>query len=100
MNETEKKAAMAKATLCLQHPDETPELVDVLPYLIHPPSKLSSTASWVSFREGTLLPMIQHRPDDQNLPNFLRQVETILTWRAGIAPDDSFWKSDDVPACR
>jgi hypothetical protein len=29
----------------LRHPDECPELVGVQPYLIHPPGKLSATAS-------------------------------------------------------
>jgi hypothetical protein len=81
-----------RAQLYLQHPDESPALIGVLPYLIHPPSNLSSTASWVSFRDKTLLPMIQHRPDDPNLPNFLKQVEAILAWRAAVPPEDRFWK--------
>jgi hypothetical protein len=84
----------SKAQLYLQHPDETPELIGVLPYLIHPPSKLSSTASWISFRDKTLLPMMKERPDDPNLPNFLRQVEEVLAWRATIAPEDRFWRPD------
>jgi hypothetical protein len=46
------------------------------------------------FREKTLLPMRRQRPDDPNLPNFLKQVETILTWRAAVATADRFWKSD------
>jgi hypothetical protein len=29
-----------KIALYLQHPDETPELIGVLPYLIHPPSQI------------------------------------------------------------
>lgn len=53
-----------KAALYLQHPEEAPELEGPLPYLIHPPSKLSSTSSWISFREKTLLPLIQDLPDD------------------------------------
>jgi hypothetical protein len=61
-------AAERKAQLYLQHPDEIPDLIGVLPYLIHPPSKLSSTAAWVSFRDKTLLPMIRHRPDDPTFP--------------------------------
>jgi hypothetical protein len=83
-----------KARLYLQHPDETPELIGVLPYLIHPPSRLSATASWIRFRDRTLLPMMQHRPLDPNLPNFLKQVEAILTWRASVSPTDRFWKAD------
>src|SRR3954462_10759851 len=88
----------SKARLYLQHPEESPELIGVLPYLIHPPSKLSSTASWISFRDKTILPMMQHRPNDKNLPNFLKQVETILTWRASISPENRFWKADSKPA--
>ena len=87
-------AAERKAQLYLQHPQESPDLIGVLPYLIHPPSKLSSTASFVAFRDKTLLPMIRHRPDDPNLPNFLKQVEAILAWRAAVPPDDRFWKAD------
>jgi hypothetical protein len=83
-----------KAQLYLQHPEESPELIGVLPYLIHPPSKLSSTASWISFREETLLPMIRQRPDDPNIPNFLKQVEAVLVWRVGVSPEDRFWKED------
>jgi hypothetical protein len=81
-----------KARMYLEHPDECPKLIGTLPYLIHPPGRLSATASWLRFRDKTLLPMIQHRPDDPNLPNFLRQVESILAWRATIAAEDRFWK--------
>ena len=35
-----------------------------------------------------------NRPDDPNLPNFLKQVESILAWRAAVPPDDRFWKAD------
>jgi hypothetical protein len=83
-----------KAQLYLQHPEERPELIGVPPYLIHPPSKLSSTASWIRFRDKTLLPMIEHRPDDPNLPNFLKQVEAVLAWRAAVPPENRFWKAD------
>jgi hypothetical protein len=82
-----------KARLFLMHPDKCPDLVGPLPYLIHPPSKLSSTAQWIDFRDRTLLPMMRHRPDDPNLPNFLKQVEEILEWRA-ITPADKFWRDD------
>jgi hypothetical protein len=87
-------AAERKAQLYLQHPDESPELIGVLPYLIHPPSKLSSTAAWVDFRDKTLIPMLQHRPDDPNLPNFLKQVEAVLAWRAAVPPEARFWKAE------
>ena len=81
-----------KALLFLEHPDESPDLIEPLPYLIHPPGKLSATESWIRFRDKTLLPMMEHRPDDPNLPNFLRQVEAILAWRSTVAPEDRFWK--------
>jgi len=81
-----------KARLYLEHPDETPELVGALPYLIHPPGKLSATAAWIAFRDKTLLPMIEHRPDDPNLVNFLTQVESILAWRAKVPAEHRFWK--------
>jgi hypothetical protein len=83
-----------KAHLYLQHPEECPTLVGSLPYLIHPPTKLSSNASWIFFRDATLLSMIEHRPNDRNLPNFLKQVEAILAWRATVSPEDRFWKAD------
>jgi len=83
-----------RAELYLQHPDECPELIGVLPYLIHPPSRLSSTASWIFFRDKTVLPMLQQRPEDPNLPNFLKQIEAILTWRASVPAEDRFWKPD------
>jgi hypothetical protein len=85
-----------RAALYLQHPQETPELVGVLPYLIDPPSRLASSAAWVRFRDKTLLPMIAHCPDDPNLPRFLAQVEAILAWRAAIPAHDRFWRADPV----
>jgi hypothetical protein len=83
-----------KAHLYLQHPDESAALIGVLPYLIHPPSRLSSSRAWAFFRDATLLPMIQHRPEDPNLSNFLSQVENILKWRGDIPLEDRFWKPD------
>ncbi len=80
-----------KARLYFEHPDECPELVGPLPYLIDPPGKLASTSSWLRFRDETLM-MMRHRPDDPNLANFLMQVECILVWRASVAPEDRFWK--------
>jgi hypothetical protein len=29
-----------------------------------------------------------------NLPNFLKQVEAILAWRAAVPLEDRFWRSD------
>jgi hypothetical protein len=80
------------ARLCLEHPDTSPKLIGTLPYLIDPPGKWSATASWIRFRDKTLLPMMQRDPDDPNLPNFLRQVEIILAWRETIPVEDRFWK--------
>ena len=82
-----------KWSLYLQHPDESPEWIgrhDL--YLIHPPSRLASTASWIAFRDKTVLPLMRMHPDDPNAANFLKQVETILAWRAAIPPEDHFWK--------
>jgi len=82
-----------KCALYLQHPDECPELIGVLPYLIHPPSKLSATARWIAFRDKTVIPALKQDPDDPNLPNFLKQIEAILAWRATIVEEDRFWKA-------
>lgn len=78
----------------LEHPDESPEIVGSLPYLIHPPGTVSSTARWRAFRDRTLVPMIDARPDDPNLPRFLEQTEKILAWRATIPPERRIWKAD------
>jgi hypothetical protein len=88
------QTADERAALFLQHPDECPKLIGVLPYLIHPPSRLSSTAAWIAFRDRTVLPMLRADPDDPNLPNFLAQVEKILTWRSAVRPEHRFWKPD------
>jgi hypothetical protein len=82
------------ARLMLEHPDESPELATAPPFLIHPPSRLSSTASWLRFRDGTLLPLIADRPDDPFLPRFLAQTEAVLAWRAALPPEQQFWKTD------
>jgi len=86
--------AEEKAERYLQHPDEAPEISGGLPYLIHPPSRLASTAAWLRFRDRTLLPAMQLRPDDPNLPRFLAQVEVVLAWRATIPPEKRFWRPD------
>ncbi len=92
--------ATERAALYLRHPDECPPLIGVLPYLIHPPSRLSSAAAWAAFRDRTLLPMMRSRPDDPNLPNFLAQVEAILAWRSFVRPEHRFWKPDAGPDLR
>lgn len=38
--------------LLYEHPDESPEIVGLLDYLIDPPSRLASTARWVRFRDN------------------------------------------------
>ncbi len=81
-----------KVSRYIEHPDECPELAGPLPYLIHPPSKLAATSSWLGFRDNTLLPMIRQSPNDPDLPNFLKQAERILAWRATVPPENRFWK--------
>ena len=80
--------------LLYEHPDESPEIVGMLDYLIDPPSRLASTARWVKFRDSTLSPLIEERPDDPHLPLFLAQAEKILAYRATIAPERRIWKAD------
>ncbi|MCC6716317.1 MAG: hypothetical protein IT555_00370 [Acetobacteraceae bacterium] len=86
--------AETRVRLYEEHPDESPELSEAPPWLIHPPSRLSSTASWRRFRDGTLLPLIAARPDDEFLPQFLAQTEAVLAWRAALSPEQRFWKAD------
>jgi hypothetical protein len=68
-----------KIQMLLEHPDESPEIIGMLPYLIDPPSRLSSSERWRDFRDRTLLPAIAANPEDPNLPRFLAQTEKILT---------------------
>lgn len=86
---------MTRSELYLAHPDETPaELSGPLPYLIYPPSRLSSSAAWMRFLDETLRPLIAARPDDVDLPRFLACAEAVLSWRAQVAPSARFWKPD------
>jgi hypothetical protein len=79
----------------LAHPDESPaELSGPLPYLIHPPSRMSSSAAWVRFRDETLWPLIAARPDDVDLLRFLACADAVLSWRALVEPSARFWKAD------
>lgn len=82
-----------KAQLLLQHPDESPEIVGMLDYLIDPPSRLASTARWVRFRDN-MAQAVSDRPDDPHFPLFLAQAEKILAYRATIAPEQRIWKAD------
>ena len=88
-------AANARKAQCyLQHPEENPEPIGVLPYLIHPPSRVSPAAAWLAFRNRTLFPMSRPAPQDPDLPGFPKQGEAILAWRAAVSPEDRFWKAD------
>lgn len=73
----------------LHHPDGSPQPVAPMEYLLHPPSRLSSTASWISYRDKTLPPLMRER-----LPNYLAQAEKVLAWRAEVPSEDRFWKPD------
>lgn len=83
-----------RAQLYLQHPEPCPDIVGALPYLIHPPGRLSRTSSWLRFRDETLVPLMRQRPDDTNLAAFLRQAEAVLVWRAGLCPEQHFWRAE------
>jgi hypothetical protein len=85
--------AEEKIKVLLEHPDESPEIIGMLDYLIDPPSRLASTARWVKFR-GDMAQAVADRPDDQHFPLFLAQAEKILAWRATIAPERRIWKTD------
>jgi hypothetical protein len=87
-NQDHKRAAMLAS-----HPEPVPDdLVGPLPYLVHPPGKLSSTDRWISFRDKTLRPMMLMHPDDRNLPKFLRRAEEILAWREAVPREWQVWK--------
>ena len=84
-----------KCWLLLHHPEGSPsELLGDPDYLLHPPSRLAPTAAWIDYREDTLLGMIETRPDDPDLPNYLVQVEKVLAWRPTVGAEDRFWKPD------
>lgn len=82
-----------KAQILMEHPDESPEIVGMLDYLIDPPSRLASTARWVRFRDN-MAQAVADRPDDAHLPLFLAQADRILAYRATIAPERRIWKAD------
>lgn len=83
-----------RAQLYLKHPEPCPDIVGALPYLIHPPGRLSRTSSWLRFREETLVPLMRQQPGDANLAAFLRQAEAVLVWRAGLCPEQHFWRAE------
>lgn len=82
------------ARLYLWHPEPCPEISEPLPFLIHPPSRLSSSAAWRRFRDGTLRPLIEARPGDSALPRFMEQAEAVLAWRETVPTALRFWKAD------
>lgn len=79
--------------LLYEHPDESPEIVGMLDYLIDPPSRLASTARWVRFRDN-MARAVADRPGDAHFPLFLAQADRILAYRATIAPERRIWKAD------
>lgn len=83
-----------REALYLAHPDEAPEPSRPLPYLIHPPSRLSSSAIWRRYRDETLRPLVAATPDDVDLPRFLACADTVLAWREQVEPSARFWKPD------
>ncbi len=86
--------AERKSLLYLLHPAECPEITEPLPYLIHPPGRLSATSRWLDFRDRTLLPMHEARPDDDFLARFVDQVAQIIAWREALPAEARFWKTD------
>lgn len=83
-----------RAQLYLQHPEPCPDIADALPYLIHPPGRLSRTSSWLRFRDETLVPLMRRRPDDANLAAFMQHADAVLAWRAYQHPDQRFWRAE------
>ena len=46
----------------------------------------------MAFRDKTLRPMNRQRPEDPNLPNFLKQVTVVLAWRSAVMSEEHIWK--------
>lgn len=76
------------------HPDECPEGLGLLPFLIHPPSRMSATSAWIRFRDRTLRPLRAENPTDPAFGMFLEQVAAILAFRESVPPEERFWKAD------
>jgi hypothetical protein len=90
--EAARHAALLVGHLCVQ-PDTI--TFNAVYDLIKPPSELASTSEWVKFRDEILRPLMADHPHDPNLPRFLQQANVILAWRATVAPEDRFWRSDE-----
>ena len=86
--------AERNAMLYMLHPAECPDITEPLPYLIHPPSKLGATSRWLDFRDRTLIPMREMRPDDRFLAALAEQIERIIDWRDKVPTEARFWKAD------
>jgi hypothetical protein len=93
-NMTEDDPQLRRNRLYLDHPDPSPDQAHPADYLIHPPGRLASNATWRRFRDETVIPFMAGKPDDQNLPRYAARVEEILAWRAGVPTELRFWKPD------
>ena len=83
-----------KWRLYFEQPSGLPEVYPgPLNYLIDAPGDLASTAKWRRFRDF-LAGRVVADPDDPNFPVMVAAVEALLSWRAGIAEEDAFWKPD------
>ena len=86
--------------LYFAHPDTCPqEFTAPMDYLIEPPSWFAPTASFIRFRDKTILPLIAAYPDHPDFPNFLKQIEIVLAWRAAIPPEQRFWRPHRLVWC-
>lgn len=83
-----------KIELLYAHPDECPEGLGLVPFLIHPPSRMSATSAWIRFRDETLRPLRAENPTDPAFGMFLEQVAAILAFRESVPPEERFWKAD------
>ncbi len=86
---------MVNHLLMWEHPQTLPDGDRPLPYIIDPPSMFSPSSRFVRFRE-MLLRIIPARPDDADLPDFLKCVDRVLEWRTTIPLQDRFWRRDQV----
>jgi hypothetical protein len=55
---------------------------------------MRSNARWITFRDSTLRRMVQDDPEDQEAIEWIKQVDSILEWRATIPPEKRFWDDD------
>ena len=86
---------MPNLGLFREHPPVSPDLTGPADYLMNPPSIFAANAHFINFRDEAIIPLIAARPDNPDFPNYLKNIEAILTWRATIAPEDRFWRTDE-----